>query len=335
MKYNTELLAVLISLSITGDTSAFAPRVPAFKSKTQLFSSKPRDLKSTKGAKPFYAKTSQSSKAVDPKVKTSLSSTVSKESQIGDSARAIRSGGKDFRDAFKSASELIVQGSTLKTWSFPDPDVERVQLLLRTEGRPLNADVELWQGPDNTPQKMRVYLEDGSKRPFCVVVEAPRGSNAIAIRNTNSLEFPLSAFVETDSGSTGLGPEIRKKSTTKPRTVQGGAVHTYPFAPAVDSVQVVLATDGRPLNARVELLQGPNNIKQVMELYTEDGMERPFICIIDTPGTGNVVRVVNTATIEYPMTAAVEPYAVRPGGDQSVSFLGTGGNIDNFMNRPF
>jgi len=317
MRFNAGLLVFYLLSS----AAAFAPHAPAFTSKTALASSRDSQISSGPASKPFYA---TGSPAQSSGASMSAPSTT----------RSV--GSQDFRNSFKSSSELIVQGSTLKTWSFPDPSVERVQVLMKTEGRPLNADVELWQGPDNTPQKMRVYLEDGSKRPFCVVVEAPRGSNAIAVRNTNSLEFPLSAFVEPDSGSSGLAANIkRKQSNIKPRTVQGGAVHTYPFAPAVESVQVVLATDGRPLNARVELLQGPNNIKQVMELYTEDGLERPFVAIIETPGTGNVVRVVNTATIEYPMTATVEPYSVRPGGDQSVPFMGTGGNIDTFMNRPW
>lgn len=159
---------------------------------------------------------------------------------------------------------VIVQGGSLETWSFPSPAIERVQVRLETEGRPLNANVELWQGPDNCPQKMGVYLEDASLRPFNAVIATPRGSNAIAIRNTGVLEFPLTASVDKDRNSGRLWDfDYRPEHT---RVVQGGAVYTEPFPPGVASVQLMLKTDGRPLNARVELLQGPNNNKQVMEV---------------------------------------------------------------------
>merc|ERR1719183_2586253 len=50
-------------------------------------------------------------------------------------------------------SAILVQGGSLRTWSYRSPAVEQVQVVLSTEGRPLDADIELWHGPDNTPCK--------------------------------------------------------------------------------------------------------------------------------------------------------------------------------------
>ena len=224
-----------------------------------------------------------------------------------------------------TAAPITVQGGSLRTWSFQTPAVKRAKVILRTEGRPLNANIDLWQGPDNTPQKMGVYIEDGSIRPFCCIIETPRSQNAIAIRNTGQMEFPLSASVEADvvdrdgRSTAGLGMVMRNlEDNSMPETIQGGAIKTYSFDPSVASVQIMLKTDGRPLNARVELLQGPNNNKQVIELYTEDGTERPFFAVIETPGVGNVVRVLNTAPVEFPMSARVEPYMVDQGSYEDI-----------------
>ena len=201
---------------------------------------------------------------------------------------------------------ILVQGGSLRTWSYRSPAVEQVQVILSTEGRPLDADIELWHGPDNTPVKMRVYVENGQLRPFSAVIETPRGPNTVAVRNTGQIEFPLAANVVADSVDQ---PSMECASSAA--TIQGGALRTYPFDPSVDSVEVLLRTDGRPLNARIELLQGPNNNKQVIELYTEDGCDRPFFCVLETPGSGNVVRIVNTAPVEFPMTAGVTPHAIN------------------------
>ena len=211
-------------------------------------------------------------------------------------------------------SSQLVQGGSLRTWSYRNPAVEQVQVVLSTEGRPLDADIELWHGPDNTPCKMRVYVENGQIRPFSAVIETPRGPNTVAIRNVGQIEFPLAANVLAENVDI-PSPECVASSMT----VQGGALRTFPFDPTVESVQVLLKTDGRPLNARIELLQGPNNNKQVIELYTEDGCDRPFFCYLVTPGSGNVVRIVNTAPVEFPMTASVVPHTINAdmpyGGD--------------------
>jgi hypothetical protein len=218
------------------------------------------------------------------------------------------------KDGVQTAPSILVQGGSLRTWSYRSPSVEQVQVVLGTEGRPLDADIELWHGPDNTPVKMRVYCENGELRPFNAVIETPRGPNTVAIRNIGQIEFPIAAEVLAE------GVEMPSADAHSfATTVQGGALRTYPFDPTVDSVEVLIKTDGRPLNARIELLQGPNNNKQVIELYTEDGCDRPFFCILETPGAGNVIRIVNTSPVEFPMTAGVVPHSVNQdmaaGGD--------------------
>jgi len=160
------------------------------------------------------------------------------------------------RSAMQSSDDvehaILVQGGSLRTWSFRSQNVDQVQVVLSTEGRPLDADIELWQGPDNTPCKMRVYIEDGQLRPFSAVVETPRGPNTVSIRNIGEIEFPLSALVACENVD-----EPSPECATASMIIQGGALRTYPFDPTIDSVQVLLKTDGRPLNARIELLQAP------------------------------------------------------------------------------
>jgi len=230
----------------------------------------------------------------------------------GRSRSRTANGGLDNQEVWDTlAYPSTIQGGSLRTWSFQRPR-ESVEVLLKSDGRPLHADVQLGHGPDNVPQRVGVYMEDGGERTFRAVIMTPRvstgSSDTLAIRNTGVMEFPLYAGVVED-GTYATGVDLSYAMSSPRRTLQGGAVHTYPFDYGVSSVMVVMQTDGRPLNARIELLNGPNRQKEVIEVYCEDGMERPFIAILETPQSGNVVRIVNTATVEFPISASVEPYS--------------------------
>ena len=95
------------------------------------------------------------------------------------------------------------------------------------------------------------------------------------------------------------------------KMIQGGATITERFDANVNSVQVYLSSEGRPINCRIELISGPNTMKQVMEVYCEEGNVRPFYTVIETPGfTQGVVRIINTSTMEFPFTSIVQPWDV-------------------------
>jgi len=219
---------------------------------------------------------------------------------------------------------IEVQGESLRTWSFEDPRAEVVQVDLSTIGRPLNATVEVWNGNSNTPIQVRAYSDDGELRPFSAVLAIPRAPSTVAVRNKGQVEFPITASVDQFY--------VERPSSDHQNFIQnieGGALRTYPMSPDVEAVEVVIETDGRPLNARIELLQGPNTDKQVIELYTDDGMERPFFATLATPwfGGGNsVVKIINTGPVEFPLLASVVPADPRrvEGARAGSRFAGAG-----------
>lgn len=212
-----------------------------------------------------------------------------------------------------------IQGGSLQTWSVSSPRMERVKVILNSpDGNPLSADINLWEGPDNAPQRVKVYSEDGRLYPISTMIETPRTDvgNVIAVQNTGQMVFPLTSYVdEADLNEVvNINPGnilMRLFRMYVPSdSIQGdGGTISYPVPSSVASTQIVLKNDGRPLIAKIELCQGPYNSKQVIEVYSEDGMERPFLAIIETPGISNVVRVVNMAPMEFgSLRAYVSPY---------------------------
>lgn len=219
---------------------------------------------------------------------------------------------RDLNDDYElDAPPTTIQGGALQTWWFSNTAIKCIEVTLTTEGCTLDADIQLWNGPDTTPHKIQVSGEDGSKWPFTALIAAPSGPNTVAVRNTGVIEFPIFAHIKhdlVDRGTADLAAEAYKLAK-KTKKLEGGAVDTFNFDENVDSVSILLETDSRPLNARVELSQGrDNNTKQVIELETVNGLDHPFFAVIATPGGKNTIRVVNRAKKEYPLNCCVQPY---------------------------
>ena len=187
-----------------------------------------------------------------------------------------------------------VEGKTRKTWKFNDLTQDRVQVALTSEGRPVNADIQLWLGPDWTPFTMKAYSEDGKLRPIQTLVGTRNKAAMIEVRNVGEYEFPFKAASNYAKGPMALIPQ-EIPATTSGERVDGGALRSFNLDPYTEKLEVVLNTDGRQLNARVELLNAPNNPKQTFECFTNNGLLNSLNVCFNTPDTGNTVRIVNLA----------------------------------------
>ena len=242
-----------------------------------------------------------------------------------------------------------VEGNTRKTWSFNNLAKDRVQVALTSEGRPVNADIQLWLGPDWTPFSLKAYSEDGKLRPIQTLVGTRNKAAMIEVRNVGEYEFPFNAASNYAKGAMALLPQARPNpafllpsqsrrllsqapeplfqftpptplarsvhaphlpsptrlpqeipATSTPVRVDGGALRSFPLDPECEQLEVVLNTDGKQLNARVELLNAPNNPKQTFEVFTNNGELNSLCVCFNTIDPGNTVRIVNLAPVEFP-----------------------------------
>jgi len=234
---------------------------------------------------------------------------------------AASSAGPLVEDLASISAGVRVEGSTLKTWPIEGVTTKRVQLQISSDGRPVDANIELWTTPSYIPAKFRVYTEDGRLRPVDAVIETPIHPKTIAVFNKAEGEFPFNANI-ADTGLDKAYASVSKLGA--PEHVQGGKISSWTFGAEVESVQVLIASQDvgeRNMKAKIELTQGPNQVKQVIELYVSAGYKNPFYCVIQTPGTGNAIRVINQNTVEFPFDAYVLPYKTGSGSD-SVPIMG-------------
>jgi hypothetical protein len=216
--------------------------------------------------------------------------------------------------------DRIEGGSTVRTYQMPLYG-ERALMVFSTNGRPMKAQVALWLGPERTTHFMDIDVEDGSITPFRALLKFPKGPLVVRVETKSSLELPILSFVEapTPERSALLGANTERVWETSPKIriqggstdLGGGAVRTIPIDADVDAIQVVFwsrDTGKCWLKCKIELLQGPNNRKQVYELQCGGGTQ-PYHAVFETPGPGWILRVVNIQAMSNGLfEMAVAPY---------------------------
>lgn len=193
-----------------------------------------------------------------------------------------------------------VEGKTRKTWKFSDTSKDRVQVAVVSEGRPVHADLQLWLGPDWTPAMLKAYSEDGKLRPIQTLIGTRNKEATIEVRNTGEYEFPLMAASNYAKDAMAALPDAIPAATDGER-VDGQALTSFTVDPGAKQVEVVLKTEGKQLNARIELLNAPNNPKQTFETFTNNGELNSLVACFNIIDSGNTVRVVNLAPVEFPL----------------------------------
>jgi hypothetical protein len=139
---------------------------------------------------------------------------------------------------------------------------------------------------------------------------------------------PISPMGEIMMQPSGMRPSYSSSngfvspSASRGETVQGGSLKTFSLPYSVNAVQVTITSDGLPVNAKVELWGTSSHIKQLAEVYNDNGQTRPFAAIIDVPGGENTIAVRNTGPLEYPIKVVVEPVGIGMGNMGGMSHGG-------------
>jgi hypothetical protein len=223
--------------------------------------------------------------------------------------------------------EYIQGGSTLRTWKMPI-GADRVEMFLRTNGRPMRATAELWLGPQRRTHQLVIDCQDGNKTPYRALLKFKNtdsaGPQCFTIRTDKSPEFPIQAGVSVP------GPERNKALKTVTESLWdeippeekvlvqggavsggGGAVRRWVIPEHVESVQILSWSrdvSKKSFKMKVEVLQGPNNKKQDYTLQCGGGSQ-PYHAVIATPGQGWSIRIQNKKFVEDGLYQfAVLPY---------------------------
>mmetsp|Transcript_11958 Transcript_11958/g.33115 ORF Transcript_11958/g.33115 Transcript_11958/m.33115 type:complete len:293 (+) Transcript_11958:202-1080(+) len=201
-------------------------------------------------------------------------------------------------------------GGTIRTYQVP-PGVERLQYVIRSDGRPLKARVELWIGPIRRIHYCELDMMNGAKTPYRATLKfKPLGVTLrIGTTKKSSGEFPIMAgvYVPKPDESKSIGKltqavfEGNEKTLVQGGAIEGGhgAVRVFKYDETIKSMQLVIWSRDvgkKSYKAYIEVLNGPNNDKQILDLQCGGGTQ-PYHAVIQTPGIGEI-RLYNKKYIE-------------------------------------
>ncbi len=235
----------------------------------------------------------------------------------------------------KAADIRIEGGKTLKTFKMPDY-AERVQYILKSpNGRPVKAKVELWIGPIRCVHEMIYDCMNGGNFPLRATLKFKKLSPVLKISGDGDFEFPIvcGVFVPSPEESKAIGDYCEKDmfyNAPMKEAVQGGqdwsksggggAIKSFPLDPSWDKVQIMVWSKDvgkKSFKTNIEVLQGPNNAKQHINLRC-GGSTQPYHAVIDTPGSDWMIRCNSKKYLEDgKFEIAVAPFG--PTGDVDAS----------------
>jgi hypothetical protein len=199
---------------------------------------------------------------------------------------------------------------------------ERVQYVLSTPtGRPLKATVELWIGPIRKVHTLEIKSE---KAPVRATLKFKKGVEVITIRTSENGQYPVSAcvMIPTPERSEELNANTErvwkqnKKTKIQGGLIQGGktktvgAIRYFTLPVGAIAVQMIVWSKDvgkKSFRLKIEILQGPNNVKQTYGLQCGGGTQ-PYHTIYELgndflPGSdgsigGGVMRIINQKYLE-------------------------------------
>lgn len=245
---------------------------------------------------------------------------------------------------------------------YNDPSLAAAHIVhLESDGRPVEAAIQVFHGPDHTPAKMRLYSDNGWTRPWRAGFVANKAHAAalnfnnrnpivLDIQNKGGLEFPMYAAVATTPSETLLADNYHYGAPIAAigggTEIQGGgALKTFGLPVDARTIQVeIMSSHGSqsPVDAVVELWQGPNNVKQWAHVYADDGSSFTWQARFDLPrasdlqgGQGRAGSTTIAIRNKGPLTFPIQAVVREVPDEYDAAFGGGSGAAASYYDQPY